>query len=199
MAQVRRTCRLGPCSPLPANPDGRVFVNLGCGRTYDPRFINIDAAWSPHVHFLADVEHLTMLPGDSVDLLYCSHCLEHIPFDRTPDVLREWVRVLRRGGCLRLAVPDLRAILDAYRESGYSISTVHRYILGGHDDPYNVHHAVFDATHLTALMGEAGLGAIREWTPGADGIPCFRDHSSSTIAVAGRSYPISLNLEGTKL
>ena len=199
MAHVRRTLHLGPCLPLPANPDGRVLVNLGCGRTHDPRFINIDAAWSPHVHFLADVERLSMLADDSVDMLYCSHCLEHIPFDRTQDVLREWVRVLRKGGWLRLAVPDLRAILDVYRESGYSIATLQRYLLGGHDSPFNVHHAVFDAAHLTTLMRQAGLNGIRGWTPGADDIPCFRDHSASAIVLADRSHPISLNLEGTKV
>jgi predicted SAM-dependent methyltransferase len=48
------------------------------------------------------------LPSDSVDVIYSSHMLEHL--DRTEAMLflRESKRVLRRGGTLRLAVPDLR-------------------------------------------------------------------------------------------
>jgi predicted SAM-dependent methyltransferase len=198
MAPVRSALHLGPCLDVPTNPDGRVYVNLGSGPTHDPRFINIDATWYPRVHYVAGVERLPMLLDDSVDFLYCSHCLEHIPYQRTGAVLREWVRVLKSGGLLRLAVPDLRAILNAYQDSGYCISAVQSYILGGHDSPYNVHHAVFDATHLTTAMREAGLDGIREWAPGADSTPRFRDYSSSAIIIGDRRYPLSLNLEGTK-
>lgn len=39
-------------------------------------------------------------------LLYASHVLEHIPWYKTEEVLREWVRVLKPGGVLEVWVPD---------------------------------------------------------------------------------------------
>src|SRR3546814_14049356 len=39
-------------------------------------------------------------------MVYASHVLEHIPWFRTGDVVREWARVLKPGGILELWVPD---------------------------------------------------------------------------------------------
>jgi ubiquinone/menaquinone biosynthesis C-methylase UbiE len=42
-------------------------------------------------------------PDESFDVIYCSHVLEHVPEDR--QALREFYRVLRRGGWAVLLVP----------------------------------------------------------------------------------------------
>lgn len=46
-------------------------------------------------------------PDDSVDEIWASHCLEHVEWERTTDVLREWLRVLRPGAPAIISVPNL--------------------------------------------------------------------------------------------
>jgi SAM-dependent methyltransferase len=41
----------------------------------------------------------------SLDFVFSSHCLEHVPFDSVGEVLREWMRVIKVGGYLVICVP----------------------------------------------------------------------------------------------
>jgi predicted SAM-dependent methyltransferase len=50
----------------------------------------------------------------SVDAIYTSHTLEHIPGSRLPFVLSEMNRCLRPGGILRVVVPDADKAIRAY-------------------------------------------------------------------------------------
>lgn len=47
------------------------------------------------------------MADDSVDEIWTSHALEHVPFERVQPTLREWVRVLRPRGKAVITVPDL--------------------------------------------------------------------------------------------
>lgn len=50
----------------------------------------------------------------TVDVLYSSHMLEHINRDKVNDFLYEAKRVLRSGGIIRIAVPDIRLLIEDY-------------------------------------------------------------------------------------
>jgi SAM-dependent methyltransferase len=54
----------------------------------------------------------------SVDAIYTSHMLEHLFREDAETFLRECHRVLRPGGVLRLAVPDLALDVKQYLEHG---------------------------------------------------------------------------------
>jgi len=60
------------------------------------------------------------IASDSVDVLYCSHMLEHLDQKEVAVFLKEARRVLRSGGIIRLAVPDLRKYVKQYIESNDS-------------------------------------------------------------------------------
>lgn len=57
------------------------------------------------------------LADGSAEVLYSSHMLEHLDRWQAEAFLREAHRVLRPGGTLRLAVPDLRLQVARYLES----------------------------------------------------------------------------------
>lgn len=58
-----------------------------------------------------------MIGDGQVDLIYCSHAFEYFDRQHALEVLREWRRVLKTDGILRLAVPDFEALVRVYQES----------------------------------------------------------------------------------
>jgi predicted SAM-dependent methyltransferase len=58
------------------------------------------------------------LSTGSVEALYSSHMLEHLDQIEAAAFLKEAKRVLRSGGIIRLAVPDIRQQVQQYIESG---------------------------------------------------------------------------------
>jgi predicted SAM-dependent methyltransferase len=117
-------------------------LHLGCGSNVVPGWENIDK--SPNVRIgripglravLARLGALTsaqasaqfpagIVPADvlaglkypdaSVSHVYTSHMIEHMARWQAHDLLRECHRVLVPGGVLRIATPDLAAIVQAY-------------------------------------------------------------------------------------
>jgi ADP-heptose:LPS heptosyltransferase len=51
-------------------------------------------------------EKLPLIADESVDCVFSSHLLEHIPYENVAATLEEWLRVIRKGGHLCLYVPD---------------------------------------------------------------------------------------------
>ena len=94
----------------------RKFVNLGCGERFHPDWINFDlVSNSPLVH-RQDLSRGIPLSNASCDVVYHSHVLEHIRREDVPFFMSECGRVLRIGGVIRIAVPDLERICRLYLE-----------------------------------------------------------------------------------
>ena len=93
-----------------------VRLNIGCGPDQPEGWVNLDSNPDEEPDIVADVRHLPF-DDDSVDEIYASHILEHI--DCREPVLEEWCRVLRPGGLITIAVPDIIATFFAVRRGGY--------------------------------------------------------------------------------
>lgn len=97
-----------------ACPPGWSGLNLGCGQRFHDAWINLDLhPLNPSVR-RGDVTQPLPFADASFDAVYHSHLLEHLPRDRALPFLRECRRVLRPGGILRLAIPNLEAIARLY-------------------------------------------------------------------------------------
>ncbi|MEJ1338075.1 MAG: methyltransferase domain-containing protein [Candidatus Sedimenticola sp. (ex Thyasira tokunagai)] len=99
-----------------------IFVNLGAGEYfYHPRWKNYDlyepALESGISHFnnydLRGVDNIEF-PESDVQIIYCSHTLEHIPEKNIRQTLKRIFRSLKVGGVFRVIVPDAKLILNAY-------------------------------------------------------------------------------------
>jgi SAM-dependent methyltransferase len=184
--------------PLPKNLDGSVNLHLGCGNVNDPRFINIDLVPAAHIHYVRRIDDLSPFSDKSVDFIYASHCLEHIPYLRVPTVLSEWYRVLKDGGILRLSVPDFDLLLNIYCESGKDIEAIIMPLLGGQDSKYNIHFSVFTEASLNSSLKKAGFKEIRKWDSDGSSLTSLSDLSSVRAVIGDKTFPVCLNIEAVK-
>lgn len=90
------------------------FVNLGCGSRYHPSWINIDIEPKGPGVIAHDLSTGIPLDDGSCDVVYHSHVLEHLRRDDARGFLVECARILKPGGIIRIAVPDLERICRAY-------------------------------------------------------------------------------------
>jgi SAM-dependent methyltransferase len=92
-------------------------LNLGCGNRFHPEWTNIDASYvDPHVQ-IHDVRKGLPFSDETFDVVYHSHLLEHLPREAALPFSRECYRVLKRGGIIRVAVPDLERIARLYLQT----------------------------------------------------------------------------------
>ncbi len=92
------------------------YLNLGCGSHYHKDFYNID-----FYKVGEGVQEFNLLKGipypkEYFDVVYHSHILEHFTKRKGEFFMSECERVLKKGGVLRVAVPDLEQIVRQYLE-----------------------------------------------------------------------------------
>ncbi len=91
-------------------------IDVACGHIKAPEAVGIDIVprgeeYHPGYTSVADLCFDAMdLPfrDGTLDFVFCSHGLEHMPSPRS--ALREWARVLKPGGHLCCIVPDVRYV-----------------------------------------------------------------------------------------
>jgi SAM-dependent methyltransferase len=180
--------------------DSGIRVNVGCGLSPTPGWVNFDNSLSVRLAhwpvvssalgrlgFLGgrSAELVTMAtrgdvrfanasvgipcaPG-SVTALYSSHMIEHLDRAEARSFLTEVRRVLRPGGVVRIAAPDLSRLISDYNATGDAdgfVSGIHM----GLDRPAGLrgwakwtvvgprHHLwMYDGESLTRLLREAGF------------------------------------------
>jgi predicted SAM-dependent methyltransferase len=150
-------------------------LNLGSGEQELKDYVNLDIKKGNAVFPLSDYETGT------VDEVRASHILEHYQQSIVKDILREWVRILKPGGIIKIAVPDFDKLARSYAE-GKDLNYT-GYILGGQTDANDFHRSMFNAETLTGLLRDIGVEEIIPW-----------DSEIKDCA----SLPISLNLMGKK-
>ena len=146
-------------------------VNLGCGENYIPGFTHVDLDTYPHIDHQRDIRDLDIFDDNSADLIYSSHSLEYFDRIEVKAVLKEWIRVLKPGGVLRLAVPDFEAMVKVYLNYR---DLDHRGILGplygkwpyktvGEKVDTFYHKTTYDFKSLKNTLENAGLTKIKRY------------------------------------
>ena len=51
--------------------------------------------------------YLKNYKDNSVDIIYTSHCIEHLPWKNVDNVLKDLYRILKPGGLIRIVLPDV--------------------------------------------------------------------------------------------
>jgi len=91
-----------------------VYVNLGCGNRFHPEWINFDFSTHHPAVKQVNLREGIPLPDNHADVVYHSHVLEHFLQNEASKFIAECFRVLKPGGILRVAVPNLEVIAKLY-------------------------------------------------------------------------------------
>lgn len=90
------------------------LLNLGCGDRYHPAWTNVDFRSKGGNVIAYDLRKGIPFDSNQYDLVYHSNVIEHFCKTEAPLFLDECHRVLKDGGVLRVAFPDLEQIVLNY-------------------------------------------------------------------------------------
>lgn len=111
------------------------------------------------------------LEDETCELVYSQECLEHFPWTDTPLVVREWARLVRPGGQLRIEVPDfLAACQQVLTHDTLDMDLrIQQIIFGGQVNQWDFHYAGLTHRTLPHFVEEQGLTVtkvLRGWEHG---------------------------------
>lgn len=160
-----------------------IKLHLGCGkRDFGPDWYHIDKADFPHIKY-NDVTKLDIEDG-TVDLIYCSHLIAYFDREEIIEVLKEWKRVLKPGGLLRIATPNW----DALRRMSVPLLGP---LYGKMGEPVIYHKTVYGYQGLKKVLSDAGFTDIGYYNHKKTDHYKFDDHSAAYY----KGILISLNVQ----
>jgi predicted SAM-dependent methyltransferase len=125
------------------------------------------------------------LPEASFNYVYSEHVIEHLPFSSGRQMLRESFRILKPGGKIRIATPDLQKFLDMMQAKAgpdgeaYLIWAIQNFVPDAdHPDPLFVlnnlfrnwgHQFLYTEECLRRIMDSAGFREITRHPVGGSG------------------------------
>ena len=191
------------------NNKENIMLHLGCSNRYLPGYIHIDLDNKPHIDYPnTNIASLDMFKNDEVDLIYNCGTFEYFDLQQAAEVLKEWYRVLRPGGVLRISVPNFESVVEVYLNNGKDmfgegiLGLVYgRWPILDKDNNEKVlyHKMIYDYRALSKVLQEAGFRDVQKYN-WKDVLPDdFDDYSKAYIPYKDENgLQMSLNLECIK-
>jgi ubiquinone/menaquinone biosynthesis C-methylase UbiE len=174
-------------------------LHLGCGNKPIKDFINIDVRHLEGVDMVDDIKQLSSFENKSVDLIYCSHVLEHFGRNEYKSVLKRWFDLLKDGGTLRVAVPDFEKVVEHYNEYK-DLNLLRGFLYGGQTYDQNFHYCGWDFKTLEYDLKSIGFNKIIRYDWRKTEHFDIDDFSQSYLPHMEKIHGklMSLNVEATK-
>jgi predicted SAM-dependent methyltransferase len=87
--------------------------------------------------------------------------LEHFGRLEYKDVLKEWFRVLKPNGILRVSVPSFESVVEYYNNHDDNLELLLGLLVGGQKiGQYDYHKMIFDKKLLTKDLKELGFKSV---------------------------------------
>jgi predicted SAM-dependent methyltransferase len=93
-------------------------LHLGAGPGSPPGWLSTDVTPLSDEVVRLDATEAFPIPDDAFDYVFSEHMIEHMPWRSGLAMLKECNRILKPGGTIRVATPDLAVLLALYRGQG---------------------------------------------------------------------------------
>jgi predicted SAM-dependent methyltransferase len=165
-------------------------LQLGIGPNVLCGWFNTDLSPNHKNVYMLDVTKRFPFDDKSIDYILSEHLIEHLSYKDGLFMLRECSRILRPGGRIRVATPDLEILIKLHTSEKSEIQQ--KYIKWHIDsflpgmDAYNAcfvinnafrgwgHQFIYDGATLRDLMHRAGFVEIKRYKPGESDDEIFR-------------------------
>jgi predicted SAM-dependent methyltransferase len=144
-------------------------LNLGCGTCKFPGWVNIDGNFVRKPDMWLDVTKGLPFRDNEAELIYACHFFEHLHLRELRPLLGECRRILKDGGLIRIAVPNLKSAIIAYQEQNaewFSPFPEEFRSLGGKffNDMLcgDQHRLMFDFEFMSEVLKDAGFNTVYE-------------------------------------
>lgn len=131
---------------------------LGCGEYPMQGAINVDIRKLPTVDVVADVRELPFKDGE-LGGVASRNLIEHFSRNEIAPMLKEWVRVIRKGGFVQVETVDAGRLMDKWKE--LPEENLLDGLLGAQTYDENFHKMIFTKEILARFFREAGLTIIK--------------------------------------
>lgn len=176
---------------------GQLKLHLGCGSTHIEEFVNVDINYLPNVDVVDNVRFLRKFEENSVDLIYASNTLEHLGRWEYKPALERWYALLKRGGILRLSVPDFAALCRYYTATE-DLDTLYSALYAGQDGPHNYHYWCWDLKTLKRDLESVGFSDVKRYDRSRTEHAHIRDWSLNYIPYRDKNNNILPDAEWFK-
>jgi predicted SAM-dependent methyltransferase len=192
-------------------------LQIGAGFHALEGWLNTDLLPRGRQFVFMDATQPFPFPDDSFDYIFSEHIIEHVPYLAGRSLLQESFRVLRPGGCIRIATPDLQVLLGlnspvhSESQSRY-MKWVTTNFLPGIETALPIfvinnafrnwgHQFLYDRQTLADLLAQSGFADITACESGqsADPVLAGIDSHGSYIAEQEMNRFESMILEAKKL
>jgi len=187
---TRRSAARAPQIIAAADP---CVLNLGCGPERLPDCVNVDLYFPAELRL--DLTRPLPLPDACVDAIVSQHFIEHVPRATGEQLIAECARVLRPGGWLRVATPDLewmvRRYLQDIEHGDADVADALNERMRAHD---HVH--IYDFAALAGLFARAGLADVHRAAPQESECAWLRGRESRLAGASPEEVAQHLIVEG---
>lgn len=185
------------------NSNEPLNLHLGCGKRDIPGFYNIDRDKFDHIDTVSGIDNLPFVKDGTVDLIYSCHSLEYFDLFEVKEVLKEWHRVLKAGGTLRVSVPDFKKVIEVFGYEG-DLTSAYSFIYGRYskdpNDPKIYHRLIYNEYMLRNVLEESGFKDFRFYDWQKTIHKDYDDYSQAYVPHMDKENGtlMSLNVEVTK-
>lgn len=134
-------------------------------RNYRPEgYVTVDIDPVNRPDILADVTNMISVANESCDEVTAGHVLEHLEWPDSFIALAEFARVLKPGGVVKIAVPDMSSLIRMLLsgESAFHVMGL-IYGLGGRTNTFERHRYGFTPGMLTDILETLGFCDFNWW------------------------------------
>jgi len=179
-----------------------IKINMGCGwRNFGEDWIHIDGGDYDHLDYKS-ITDLSQFGDNTIDLIYASHVIEYFDRQEVLQLFKEWNRVLKKGGILRIAVPNFEVMSRLYNENIIELDQIIGPLYGRMkmEDVYIYHKTVYDFLSLSNVLEKCGFYNVKRYDWRQTEHSQFDDHSQAYIPHLDKENGtlISLNVECAK-